>query len=122
MAYRKRKISPEVAKASKRRDSIRSIEQDFDLGNGLTEAAYTASIDNVITRTQTYNTQLSVLDGMLTDLEKAEKDLRALTVRMLTGVGSKHGYDSVEYEKAGGTRKSDRKRPTRNNGSNNTKK
>lgn len=122
MAYRKRKISPEVAKADKRRDGIRSIETDIDLGNGLTEAAYNTAIDNVINRTQEYNTQLSVLDGMLTGLEKAEKELGALSVRMLNGVGSKYGYDSVEYEKAGGTRKSDRRRPTKNNGSNNSKK
>ncbi len=30
---------------------------------------------------------------------------------MLIGVAYKHGKDSDEYEKAGGTRKSERKRP-----------
>jgi hypothetical protein len=30
---------------------------------------------------------------------------------MLNGVGSKYGYDSIEYENAGGKRKSERKRP-----------
>jgi hypothetical protein len=30
---------------------------------------------------------------------------------MLAGVASKYGKDSVEYEKAGGVRKSERKRP-----------
>jgi hypothetical protein len=33
-----------------------------------------------------------------------------LTERMLAGVGSKYGKDSTEYEKAGGVRKSERKR------------
>jgi hypothetical protein len=32
---------------------------------------------------------------------------------MLAGVAAKYGKDSDEYEKAGGVRKSERKRPTR---------
>ena len=43
----------------------------------------------------------------------AEKAIRDLSERMLAGVASKYGKDSSEYEMAGGTRKSERKRPTR---------
>lgn len=32
---------------------------------------------------------------------------------MLAAVAAKYGLDSNEYEKAGGTRRSDRKRPSR---------
>lgn len=116
MSYRKRQISPEVAKANQRRDGIRSIEKDIDLGNGLTEAAYSELINLVEKQTEAYNTQLSVLDGMLTHLEQSEKELAAFSKRMLNAVGTKFGYNSVEYEKAGGTRDSERKRPVKTNG------
>jgi hypothetical protein len=42
---------------------------------------------------------------------------------MLKAVGIKYGLDSIEYEKAGGTRKSDKKRgsSSSNNGDNSAK-
>ncbi|MCI5227560.1 MAG: hypothetical protein D3918_13095, partial [Candidatus Electrothrix sp. AX2] len=42
-----------------------------------------------------------------------EKELRDLSSRMLSGVKVKYGRDSNEYEMAGGTRLSDRKRKSR---------
>jgi hypothetical protein len=43
-------------------------------------------------------------------VDDAEKTLRDMSERMLTGVATKYGKDSDEYEKAGGVRKRDRKR------------
>lgn len=37
--------------------------------------------------------------------------VKDLSKRMLTGVASKYGKNSSEYEMAGGTRKSERKKP-----------
>lgn len=42
-----------------------------------------------------------------------EAELADLTERMLKGVASQYGRDSVEYGQAGGTRKSDIKRSPR---------
>ena len=42
-----------------------------------------------------------------------QRDIRALSERMLIAVAAKYGKDSYEYEMAGGIRKSERKRPTR---------
>ncbi|BAY60611.1 hypothetical protein NIES22_06700 [Calothrix brevissima NIES-22] len=42
-----------------------------------------------------------------------EKRLAEFCERMLTGVASKYGRNSDEYQMAGGVRKSDRKRNTR---------
>ena len=39
--------------------------------------------------------------------------MRDLNERALDGVASKYGKNSNEYEQAGGTRKSERKRPVR---------
>ena len=46
-------------------------------------------------------------------LKEKEKLLRAFTERMLTGVAAKFGKDSEQYQKAGGTKKSDRKKHKR---------
>jgi hypothetical protein len=112
MSYRKRTVSVEVEKANKRLDGIRSIETNIDLGNGITDAAYTNEIGKVTTLTEKYNTLLSDVDGTLTALELAEKDLGDYSQRILNAVGTRYGYDSIEYEKAGGTRKSEKKRIT----------
>jgi hypothetical protein len=123
MSYRKRTVSVEVAKANKRLDGIRSIESNIDLGNGITDAAYVAAIGKVTSHTEKYNTLLSEVDGTLTALEQAERELADFSQRMLNAVGTKFGYDSIEYEKAGGTRKSEKKRASRKgiNGENGTK-
>lgn len=113
MSYRKRTISPEVAKANKRIDGIRSIDPNIDLGNGITDAAYVAEIGKVTTLTERYNTLLSEVDGTLTALEQAEKALGDFSQRMINAVGTRFGYDSIEYEKAGGTRKSEKKRTSK---------
>jgi len=60
-----------------------------------------------------YNALLSQADQAQNELLAAEKAIRDLSERMLAGVASKYGKDSSEYEMAGGTRKSERKRPTR---------
>ncbi len=121
MSYRKRTVSTEVAKANKRLDGIRSIEPNIDLGNGITDAAYASEIGKVTSLTEKYNTLLSQVDGTLTALEQAERDLADFSQRILNAVGTRFGYDSIEYEKAGGTRKSEKRRTSRkgNNGAEN---
>jgi hypothetical protein len=118
MSYRKRTVSTEVAKANKRLDGIRSIEPNIDLGNGITDPAYAAEIAKVTSLTEKYNTLLSEVDGTLTALEQAERELADYSQRILNAVGTKFGYNSIEYEKAGGTRKSEKRRTSRkgNNG------
>jgi hypothetical protein len=46
-------------------------------------------------------------------LKEKEKLLRAFSERMLTGVAAKFCKDSEQYQKAGGTKKSERRRPKR---------
>jgi hypothetical protein len=92
---------------------LKSISPTLDLGNGLTVAVYEASIDNLREKLDTYNTTLSIVDSQRNSVQEAEKQLRDLSERMLTGVAAKHGKDSNEYEKAGGVRKSERKKPVK---------
>ena len=111
MARRKRN-SKELDKARQRLTNLKSIAADLDLGNGLTAPAYQAEIDRQQAQLDHYNRQLSEIDALLNDLNAQEKVLAALNERMLEGVGVKYGKDSNEYEKAGGTRKSEYKKPS----------
>ena len=112
MARQKRK-SPAIENADVRAAALTSISPTLDLGNGLTVVAYKAAIANGQTLLDAYNTLLSQADHALNALVAAEKGLLDLSERMLGGVGSKFGKDSSQYEMAGGTRKSEKKKPKR---------
>jgi hypothetical protein len=113
MAYKKRSTSLEQEKAQNRLDGAKQFETNINFGRGLTEADYSNQITLVDTLTKEYNTLLTKADGVSTQLDQAEKGLAELSTRFLNAVGAKYGYDSVEYEKAGGVRKSDYKRTSR---------
>jgi hypothetical protein len=108
MALRKRS-SDSVDRAEPRASALESIDVALDLGSGLTLEAYKTAITTTNAKLAAYNTKLSELDGILNDLEASEDVLDDLSSRMLAGVGVKYGKKSDEYEKAGGTRTSERK-------------
>jgi hypothetical protein len=113
MSYRKRSTSLEVLKAQERNNKVKSIDPNFDFGSQLNPQSYADAIARVVDFTDQYNSHLAEVDGVLVNLMEAEKELADMSQRVLNSVGSKYGYDSPEYEKAGGTRKSDRKRTTK---------
>lgn len=112
MAYKK-KSSVIIEKARRRVSGIESISPTLDLGNGLTCVAYNTKINQSAAALDTYNTLLSQADAALSTFEAIEEELSALSERMLAGVAVRYGFDSIEYEKAGGTRKSETKRAVR---------
>ncbi|MGE0078108.1 MAG: hypothetical protein AB7S48_09630 [Bacteroidales bacterium] len=112
MAYKKRSTSSEQEKAQNRLAGIKQFEATVDYGTGLTESDYTNRITAVDTLTQEYNQLLTQADGVAAQLDIAERELAEISKRFLNTVGSKYGYDSVEYQKAGGVRSSDYKRTT----------
>jgi hypothetical protein len=60
-----------------------------------------------------YNSLLAKVNVARADLFEGEKQLQYMSEDMLIGVASKYGKDSYEYKLAGGTRRSERKRPVR---------
>lgn len=110
---RMKRTSPSIENANTRAAALESIDAALDLGNGLTLAAYKSKIASTAAKLTTYNSLLSQVDGALNALEASEVDLNDNSERMLAGVASKFGKNSDEYEQAGGTKKSERKRPTR---------
>ncbi len=93
-----------------------SIDEALDLGNGVSVAAINAVIETITDATGEYNTMLSQVDQKSNEIEEHVKTLNDLTSRALKGTEFKYGRDSHEYEMIGGTRTSDRKRPTPKNG------
>ncbi len=108
---RKKVKSMAVEKAQKRLAGLESISSTLDLGNGLTVANYAAKIQQAEAMVDAYNQVLSQADASTSSVKQADKELRDLTERMLEAVATVYGKDSLEYKKAGGTRKSERKSP-----------
>jgi hypothetical protein len=112
MARRKR--ASKIGQAGqKRATGIKSFAPTLDLGNGTTMTAFDAAIKTLDDSVDDYNSTLSSLDGKLNTIVANERIVQDLSERMLSGVGSRYGKDSDEYEMAGGTRKSERRKPTK---------
>ena len=109
MARRKRK-SPVIEAAKKRAACVASISPTLDLGNDITLEAYNATIIAAENKLKGYNNKLSELDDFLNDLVAMEATVADWSERMLSGVAAKFSKNSSEYEKAGGVRKSARKK------------
>lgn len=112
MARTKRK-SAVIQKAKKRLAGIKAISESMDLGNGMSVADYEAKIQETENKLEVYNERLSQADTDLNEFDKSEAFLNELNSRILEAVAAVYGHDSNEFEKAGGKRKSDRKRPVR---------
>jgi hypothetical protein len=110
---RRKKKSLTLEHALKRLSGLQAISTSLDLGNGLTGSDYANQVQNLENLLLSYNRLLAQTDEAQNVVLAQEKAVRDLSERMLEGVGSKFGHNSNEYEKAGGTRKSDRKKSSR---------
>lgn len=111
--FKKKSVCRALDKAKVRFDGIQSIDANLDLGTGLSAKAYSQKIKTLQQKISNYNTKLADADELKSQIAEAEKDLADFSEQILMGVGSRYGKNSFEYEKAGGVRKSERKRPTR---------
>ncbi|HIK46368.1 MAG TPA: hypothetical protein IGR64_16030 [Leptolyngbyaceae cyanobacterium M65_K2018_010] len=110
---RQKRSSIALEKAERRAAALKSINPGLDLGGGLTLDSYQLEIEQLRAQLNTYNESLSFVDRALSTVRDTEKQIGALSERMLIAVAARYGKDSYEYEMAGGIRKSERKRPTR---------
>ena len=113
MSRQKKKRSLVIDKAQSRQAALLSISPELDFGNDLTTDTYDQLLDETRESLQIYNTLLSEIDQAYNGFQSLEKSLADMTERMLTGVATQFGKNSNEYEMAGGTRKSERRRVRR---------
>lgn len=110
---RQKRTSSVLEIARQRLAGLNSITPPPDFGSSLTLAAYTTQIDAFSAKLDTYNQMLAALDDMQNQVMAAESSLRDTNKRMLAAAEAHYGADSSQYEQAGGTRESERKRPVR---------
>ncbi len=109
---RTRRGSSVLDTARQRLAGLKAITPAPNLGPALTLAAYEQEVTTFSTSLDSYNQQLAALDELQNSLDAAETSLRDKNKRILSAVEAQFGPDSSEYEQAGGTRQSERKRPT----------
>ena len=110
---RPKRNSTTLEAARQRLAGLKSITPAPDFGSALSLDQYEQEINAYSAKLDKYNEALSTLDGLQNELDTAETNLNDKSKRMLAAVGAHYGTDSDQYEKAGGTRSSERKRPTR---------
>ncbi|BAY92019.1 hypothetical protein NIES37_58530 [Tolypothrix tenuis PCC 7101] len=110
---RPKRTSVILEKAQRRIAGLKTIDGSLDLGNGLTVEIFLELIEDTRRKLEAHNIALSAADQTGTLVSQAERSLADLSERMLTGVASKYGKRSDEYEMAGGARKRTGKRNAR---------
>ncbi|MBI4613447.1 MAG: hypothetical protein HY720_07520 [Planctomycetes bacterium] len=108
-----KKHSKVLRQADTRAAAMGSLGSTVDLGKNLSPEKYMAAIADLRAKLSAYNETLSHADAAKNAFHASERVVQDLSERMLAGVAATFGKDSVEYEKAGGVRKSERKRPSR---------
>ncbi len=99
---RLKRSSSSLEQATRRLAGMRSISETLEFGDGLSLAEYDARIEALQTQLSGYNTMLSTLDEMAGQITLMEKELRSYSEKMLMGVATRYGKDSLQYMQAGG--------------------
>lgn len=105
--------SPVLETARQRLAGLKSITPAPNFGPNLSLTDYEQEVNNFSTALDAYNQQLAALDDQQNALQTAESALNDKNRRMLSATEAQYGPDSSQYEQAGGTRSSDRKRTPR---------
>lgn len=120
MAYRKRIVSRKEQTALIRLNAIKNFDESNKTlinygssGKGLNSGIYQEQIGKCKEIRDEINTSFEKLDGKSNELKKELRMLSNMNTEILSGIRSKFGVDSNEYEQAGGIRQSERKRPLR---------
>ncbi|MEH2111613.1 hypothetical protein [Nostoc sp.] len=95
--------SAAVDKAQLRLALLKSIDESLDLGHGLTIAAYNHLINTTRAVLEAHNTLVSNLEESRKTITQMDKALSEMSERMLSGVATVYGRNSIEYSKAGGS-------------------
>ncbi|HYX16002.1 MAG TPA: hypothetical protein VE944_16860 [Nostoc sp.] len=110
MTQRKRN-SISLTKAERRIEGMQTINPELDFSNGFAIATYNTKVIQLREKLAAYNQAQTIVDKTHNALIEAERDLNTYSEQMLLNVASRYGKNSDEYEMAGGTRRSDRKKP-----------
>ena len=108
------KYSTKYTKARNQFSGLKTINDQFSLHDDINVTTFDDKLKAVENAYSEVNQLKKQQDAKRANLKKMETDLNNYSQRVLSGIGSKFGFDSEEYEKAGGVRKSKRAIPKRN--------
>lgn len=109
---RKRRTSQVLEVARQRLAGLNSITPPPTFGPNVTRGMFDAAVASFTQKLASYNQAVAALDDLQNDLETDEDSLSDMSRRILSAVEAQYGPDSSEYELCGGTRSSERKKPT----------
>lgn len=110
MVYRKRKSTRILEQAEVRAAGLAAIDPTMDFGSDRSLNNLNTQISQLQAKINVYNTALTAIDSLRSQIQEQEKALSALSAQMLLGVAFEYGDDSTEYQMAGGVRRRDRVR------------
>ncbi len=113
---RQRRTSTVLETARQRLAGLKSITPPPTFGPTITLNSFEAATLAFDQKVKSYNEAVASLDDLQNDLEADEDTLREMNKRILSAVEAQYGPDSSEYELAGGTRQSERKKPAKGTG------
>jgi len=105
MARRKLGRVLDLEKGRKRLAGIKSIDPALDLGNDITVDNYKKEVDKMEDNLAAYNTALSTVDDLYNVCIAQQDILKDWNERVLSGVATRFGKNSSQYEMAGGVKK-----------------
>lgn len=109
---RLRRTSQVLEAGRQRLAGLKSISPPPTFGPNITLNGFEATISAFDQKLKSYNEAVAALDDLQNGVEADEDNLREMNKRILSAVEAQYGPDSSEYEQAGGTRVSERKKPT----------
>lgn len=107
MAYKKRSTSEAFDKLAYRLEAMRTINPNFDFGDGLNVENIDELVQSLRSNLHQYNQILMNADDQRTLIIELEKQAYDVAQRLLGMTMGQYGQDSVEYRRLGGTRKSE---------------
>jgi hypothetical protein len=78
-------------------------DENLDLGHGLTIETYSHLINTTRAMLEAHNKLVSNLEESRKTITQMDKALSDMSERMLSGVATVYGRNSIEYSKAGGS-------------------
>jgi hypothetical protein len=120
MAYRKSIQSKTESTAKVRLTAVKKFDSEsksqLNYGsedNTLSSENYEILVNECSDERNKYNTSLETVDRHSNNLKSSISKLKKMNSEILSGIRSKFGADSTQYEEAGGVRSSERKKPVR---------
>ncbi|MGC2237916.1 MAG: hypothetical protein WA584_17280 [Pyrinomonadaceae bacterium] len=112
MARRRKKATKEMRELRQKIAGMKSINPNFDAGNGVTVEAAETLINETEAALEDFNKSVATTDEKDNFFGGINKQVRDFNRKVIPATGLKYGRDSSEYEQVGGVRDSDRKKRT----------